>query len=398
MRCLIALSCTLFACQPADRADRPAAARAYLDPEASPQVAAQARFCEQDGPGCVDYLGLSVQPRSPKPGDELDLRHVFQIVHPFESQPKVFVHIDQPRGRRVAIGDHRPIQGLLSFKDMKEGERWVDAHRLTLPEGALGPSLNIWVGLYTEQSRIHLEAKASDGQHRLRAMNLKVQVPPLPVAQIHIRTSTIHLDGLLDETAWKKAEVLELSDSLGRSTSPRYPTKLRLLYDDHNLYVAFEAKDKDIRERFSKRDDPIYEHEAVELFIMPNIVAPRIGPYVELQASPTGVIFDASFTGRRQGMDTKYNAGQTVATLRNGTLNDRSPDKGWVSEWKIPFAHLRWNPHPPKPGDEWRMNAFRIEKYQRGGKLAGEYTAWSPPGVGDFHAVHRFGRMRFLAP
>ncbi len=48
-----------------------------------------------------------------------------------------------------------------------------------------------------------------------------------------------------------------------------------------------------------------------------------------------------------------------------------------------------------KRHDEWRMNAYRIEKHNEGGKLKGEFTAWSPPKVGDFHNVVRFGRMKF---
>ena len=36
---------------------------------------------------------------------------------------------------------------------------------------------------------------------------------------------------------------------------------------------------------------------------MPNVVAPALGPYVELQSSPGGVIFDATFDGRRRGFN-----------------------------------------------------------------------------------------------
>ena len=71
------------------------------------------------------------------------------------------------------------------------------------------------------------------------------------------------------------------------------------------------------------------------------ILIHELGPYVELQASPRGVIFDAAFTARRQGMDTTFNAAQTVGTKIEGTIDDPSDkDRGWVSEWVVPWKSI----------------------------------------------------------
>jgi hypothetical protein len=94
-------------------------------------------------------------------------------------------------------------------------------------------------------------------------------------------------------------------------------------------------------------------------------------------------------------MNVGFDAGQEVGTSRDGTLDDDRPDRGWTSEWVVPFARLPGVDGAPAPGAEWRMNAFRIEKHHRDGRLESEYTAWSPPRVGDFHALERFGRLRF---
>jgi hypothetical protein len=99
-------------------------------------------------------------------------------------------------------------------------------------------------------------------------------------------------------------------------------------------------------------------------------------------------------------MDKSFEAGQTVGTVLDGTLeapesNPADRDRGWVSEWVVPFAKIKWLNAPPKPGDEWRMNAYRIEKHREDGRLEGEFSGWSPPRVGDFHNIARFGRMKF---
>ncbi len=267
---------------------------------------------------------------------------------------------------------------------------------------AVGAALELYVGLAAQDQRLTVEAAPgkSDGQDRIRAGRLVLdagaQRDELPTVRVPKTGAEIKPDGILDEDAWDEAPVLTFSDTMDRDIPTRFPTKLRLLYDEENLYVAFESVDHDITCPYEKRDDPIYDHETVELFLMPKVSAPETGPYVELQASPKGIIFDASFTGRRRGMDRSFDAAQVVGTRLDGTLNDSSDrDRGWVSEWVVPWKSLRFVEAAPKAGEEWRMNAFRIEKHREGGELKGEYTAWSPPRVGDFHNIKRFGRLIF---
>ncbi|MEO1230122.1 MAG: carbohydrate-binding family 9-like protein [Myxococcota bacterium] len=371
----------------------------FLDPNVNLDNTAGVRIRERGGTGSVIYEGFASQPPRPRPGDVLEFDHVWRVEEPFRGNPMVFVHLEGPDGRRVAVSDHPPVEGKVPFSTMKAGERWLDRHRVRLPSELDSGTLAVLVGLFAGDVRMTVEAEPglNDGRDRVRAGPLRVVGvrSDLPEVNVPRAKGPIRADGVLDEADWKRAPRLSLSDSLGRNVATRFPTVLRLLWDDENLYVAFEATDEDITERYKRRDDPIYEHEAVELFVMPNRTVPSTGPYVEMQASPTGVIFDASFTGPRQGMNRSWNGGQKVGTQRRGTLDDDRPDERWVSEWVVPFLSLAGVDQAPQAGDEWRMNAFRIEKFREGGKTVGEYTAWSPPRVGDFHAVQRFGRMRF---
>lgn len=373
----------------------------FRKPNVQPRFRSQAILRERSGSGELEYLGLDASPESPRRGDTITLTHYWKVRRPPSQSYDVFVHGDLPGGVRVLVADHAPLLGRFPTERWIAGDVYADEHRVHVPEDLSGSAIEIYVGLFAQDVRFTVEAPPgqSDGRDRIKAATVKVDGPApaddLPSATIHRAEGPITVDGKLDEAAWQKAEVLEFKDTMGRDVPTRYPTKLRLLYDDQNLYVGFEATDQDITERYKERDDPIYEHETVELFVMPNVVAPGLGPYVELQASPTGVIFDASFDGPRQGMNKAYGAGQTVATTRDGTLDDDQADRGWISEWVVPFNKIRGVQAAPKAGDEWRMNAFRIEKYKQGGQFAGEYTAWSPPRVGDFHAVTRFGRMKF---
>ncbi len=391
----------LLACKADPKAARNDPAIAALRrSSASPMFPSKVVLHERDGRGEIAYLGVDVAPAHPARADVVDVTHYFQVLEPMSGDWDVFVHGETPAGQRVLVADHAPILGRLPPSVWEKGEIWADPHKVLIPPDAPGGTLVLYAGLFKGDVRATVEGppNSQDGHDRIRAAVLPIgeaRADDLPETTVKRTAEKIVADGKLDEPAWQTAEVLTFADSMGRDVAVAFPTKLRLLYDDQNLYVAFESEDADVTERYQKRDDPIYEHESVEVFLMPNVRAPELGPYLELQASPGGVIFDASFTGRRQGMDTSFDAGQTVGTVIDGTLNVPDRDRGWVSEWSVPFQKLRWLSAPPKPGDEWRMNAFRIEKHRVDGRTEGEFTAWSPPRVGDFHNVVRFGRMKF---
>jgi hypothetical protein len=87
-----------------------------------------------------------------------------------------------------------------------------------------------------------------------------------------------------------------------------------------------------------------------------------------------------------------------VGVVVNGTLDNRNyKDKGWVVEMAIPLDVARGKEKamknvPPVVGTEWRVNFFRMDLPQGHPQVG---TAWSPPMVGDFHALDRFGTLVF---
>ena len=98
------------------------------------------------------------------------------------------------------------------------------------------------------------------------------------------------LDGKLDEAVWKDAastgDFVRTMDGM----KPDQKTTAKVLYDDKNLYVAFEMEDKDVWSTLTKPDDKLWTQEAVEMFIDADGDGKT---YVELQANPKGAIFDS---------------------------------------------------------------------------------------------------------
>jgi hypothetical protein len=209
---------------------------------------------------------------------------------------------------------------------------------------------------------------------------------------VHRVTSPISIDGLLAEPAWDKAQVAGpfVRSMDGKRASAA--TEARLLWDDDNLYVAFQCEDTNVSSTFFKDDEKLYTSNVVEIFLNPSGDSSR---YDEIEVAPTNALFDASFTGGpRKGMDLAWSSHARHAVHVDGTLNDpRDADRGWSVEIAIPFASMTGMDKPrPERGDRWKFNLYRL---RQGPGQPGEGQALSPPMRGDFHALDRFASLRF---
>ena len=206
-----------------------------------------------------------------------------------------------------------------------------------------------------------------------------------------------HIDGKLNDAAWRQAKPIRpfmLHDG-SRPASRR--TEAKLCWDQRCLYIAFKCEDPDIWGALMKRDDPRHTQEVVEVFLDPDSDLTR---YYEINVSPTNVVFDAHITNSAGGAPDRGDGpkwdcvGLRTAVEVEGTLKDRSDrDVRWTVEIAIPFESLDEARNlPPKPGDVWRANLYRIDRTP-----TPEYSCWSPT-LKDpprFHVPSRFGRLIF---
>jgi hypothetical protein len=339
------------------------------------------------GGGAVVYLGSRVTPAQPSPGQQVQLAHYFQAVRPPPQGFGFFVHVvDSASGQMLINADHEIQNGAAPLASWPVGKVIEDVHTLQMP----GSPVRVLLGFWRGDERLAVDdPRAHDGANRMLGPELG-KAAELPEYKVTRAAKPPVIDGALDDAAWKAATPVVLRGSFdGRPVSLR--TEARILYDDAHLYVAFDAEDPDIWGTMRQRDDPIYEQEVVEVFLDANADGRT---YNELQVSPHNVLFDAYFPARRQGMDTGWDSGMKTAVKVRGTLdNPADRDEGWTVEMQIPFARLAEVPNvPPKKGDRWRFNLYRLEHLER---RSVEGQAFSPLFIGDFHALPRFGWLTF---
>jgi len=209
----------------------------------------------------------------------------------------------------------------------------------------------------------------------------------------------ITIDGVISEREWGKIPAMTgFSDVFQPGRAVKYPTTAKMAWDDKYLYVAFDCVDDDIWGVMTKRDDPIYCEEAVEVFIDPEGKGRH---YFEIDVSPLNTVVDLmvlspTFTGLA-AIASRYDVkGLKTAVKVYGTLNKRDDkDQKWTVEMAIPWSDFKGRKVnvPPKDGDSWRINLFRIAG-PKPWPDPEQLMSWSKsPGV--FHEPKNFGVVTF---
>lgn len=170
--------------------------------------------------------------------------------------------------------------------------------------------------------------------------------------------------------------------------APRQATRVTLRADARTLSVRFDCIDPDPWSSFRQRDEPLWQEEAVEVFLAPS--AATLRRYVELEVSPVGVLFDAVIdnpTGLRRDLvaDTSWDGPGLVwaAGLAPG---------GWWATLEIPWATVlgALGHEGPNPQD-WRANFYRIDRPRDGSPAEFSAAAAALVTPADFHRPECFG-------
>ena len=208
----------------------------------------------------------------------------------------------------------------------------------------------------------------------------------------------INLTGKMDDPMWENAAPITLVDAITGEPG-RFSTKVRVLYNAKYLYVGFQCEDDYVWGTVTERDGPIYDEECVEVFLNPALCEHQ---YYEVNVSPKNVVFDACIINGRtpEKTDASFSSLKELNLIDlhtkvhvDGQINAPMKARRWTAEMAIPIAELFGAPNmPPKTGDVWRVNFYRIDSPKQGQQ---ELYAWSKTERAAFHLPWRFGYLRF---
>jgi hypothetical protein len=192
-----------------------------------------------------------------------------------------------------------------------------------------------------------------------------------------------------EDEAWAPAQAIKWGPAA-------YETRFRALSDEAGLVLRFDATDPSPWHTMTKHDDHLWEEEVVEIFLDLN----RSGhDYAEIEISPGNVVCDVRMVSPwpHKQMDLAWDLSGLETRVRM-TKDATGRTIGWTATAVLPWAGFRSLPSstsitlPPKPGDSWRFNVFRVKR--PGGPSAPQKgaveAAWSKPPVESFHVPEAF--------
>ena len=202
---------------------------------------------------------------------------------------------------------------------------------------------------------------------------------PRSLPAFRLTTGELRIDGMLDETVWREAEVR--SNFVQRNplegTAPTERTEFSVIYDDEYIYVGVEAYDSrpdSIVSILSRRDEMTpsdWIHVSFDSYS-------DYRTAFEFWLNPQGVKRDV----RRfndEGEDANWDAiweGKTT-----------TGPHGWTAEFRIPFTELRFS---EKENRNWGLQVYRhISR-----KNEDEYWTYWSKGEGGW--VRHYGRLTNL--
>ncbi len=234
---------------------------------------------------------------------------------------------------------------------------------------------------------------------------------PTPRGYVCYRTDRpVAIDGKLDDSAWANAPWSEdFVDIEGESKPhPRLRTRMKMLWDEKNLYIAAELYEPHLWATYQKHDSVIFHENDFEVFLDPD--GDHLN-YCELELNARNTTWDLLLTKPYRARGVAINGweiqGLQSAVHLDGTLNEPADeDRGWTLEIAWPFSgltELAKIPPTPRDGDQWRINFSRVEwdtevrdgKYQKIPKRAEHNWVWSPQGVIDMHRPWHWGYLQF---
>jgi hypothetical protein len=163
---------------------------------------------------------------------------------------------------------------------------------------------------------------------------------------IRIKTAKPKIDGLLNDSCWLEGEWGEnyRQNMPEEGAPPSQKTRIKILYDNENIYVAIQAFDNEpdkIDRQMVRRDD-----------LSGDIVGVNFDSYFDHR---TGFEFNMTASGSKidlvltnNGWDTNWNA------VWDGKVGHE--DSSWIAEMQIPLSQLRYGNNPQQV---WGLHSWR---------------------------------------
>jgi len=213
----------------------------------------------------------------------------------------------------------------------------------------------------------------------------------------------ILVDGKMEEDIWKKTETRTLNYFYSvEKEDDEQETVFRMLWDEKNLYLFYDMKDKYLTARETKSDGEPYLDDCAEIFFItaPDSLDTHFGYELNLNKASNDFIYFNDYYSGKDVVYKSFNPDFKVAVTYSGTINDNSDiDQGWTMELAIPITNFGELGQivPIKEGARWAFLALRQDRNDAAGKRRSTSTIFPIYDISkNVHQANRFGLLEFV--
>lgn len=205
------------------------------------------------------------------------------------------------------------------------------------------------------------------------------------------------LDAPGEHPAWSVGAVAEVGHFHPQSADHRPVTRVRLLHDDHAIFVHFDVADRFVRAAVTQHQGPVCGDSCVEFFVEPKAGA----GYFNIEVNCIGTILMRHVTDHRRVAGGELCRADPVSAeaLRtidifhslDGVIAEEIPGPlAWRVAYRLPFAIFASFVGPLDR--RWRGNFFKCADRTS----HPHWASWSPIGPElNFHLPEYFAPIRF---
>ena len=242
---------------------------------------------------------------------------------------------------------------------------------------------------------------------------LRIPVPDIgfrpPVYSCIRAKEPLVLDGNIEKSFWEAAPFTDCFVDIegDKREKPRFTTRVKMMWDDENLYIGAVLEGDEIWATLTERDCVIFYDNDFEIFIDPDSDTHQ---YFEFEMNALGTVWDLMLTKPYRDFGGSTVNGWDIHGLKcavfiDGELNSPGADnRRWMAEVVIPFDALKEGNGGKKPaaGDYYRVNFSRVQwdvetedgRYKKLPKPEHNWV-WAPTGLINIHYPELWGFVFF---
>jgi len=218
-----------------------------------------------------------------------------------------------------------------------------------------------------------------------------------PTYKVEKIKKSLVIDANWNKSQWKKIKPIEIKQYMGNVSTFHPEVKAKMVYDDANLYVIFQVKDRFVRSVTTEYNGQVSTDSCVEFFFAPDTEFPLKYFNLEINAGGTPLMYYITkpMTELEKLTTDELKQIQIAHSLPATVDPEITEPVTWTIEYRVPVSLLSKyaNVTSPAKGVTWKANF-----YKTGSKTSNpNYLTWSfvDNPRPNFHLPQFFGTLVF---